>query len=196
MMGYNMANLTDKAIEQLQSLTLLEAADLARQMEEAFGVSGAASVGGMMIAAHRGAAVRVGGALIKIVEDQTAFNVVLEEVPADKRVAVLKVVRSLTGLGLKEAKELVDTLKSVREGVTRDEAEAAKKELEYAGAKVHISELENSQINKTGVVIEEIDNILVELSSADCRIAKNQVGIDSLKIETQEMLTTLHATVD
>ncbi len=72
-------------------------------------------------------------------EEKTEFDVVLEEVPADKKIAVLKVVRSLTGLGLKEAKELVEsTPKAVKEAVAKDAAEAAKKELEAEGAKVTI----------------------------------------------------------
>ncbi|HIK34658.1 MULTISPECIES: 50S ribosomal protein L7/L12 [unclassified Thermosynechococcus] len=131
-----MSAATDEILEKLKSLTLLEAAELVKQIEEVFGVSAAAPVGGMMVAAPVG-----GGAAAPAeeVEEKTAFDVILEEVPADKKIAVLKVVRSLTGLGLKEAKEVVEsTPKPVKEGATKEDAEAAKKELEEAGAKVSI----------------------------------------------------------
>lgn len=89
-----MSAATDEILEKLKSLTLLEAAELVKQIEEAFGVSAAAPVGGMMVAAPVG-----GGAAAPAeeVEEKTAFDVILEEVPADKKIAVLKVVRSLTG---------------------------------------------------------------------------------------------------
>ncbi|AXY67827.1 50S ribosomal protein L7/L12 [Thermosynechococcus sichuanensis E542] len=131
-----MSAATDEILEKLKSLTLLEAAELVKQIEETFGVSAAAPVGGMVVAAPVG-----GGAAAPAeeVEEKTAFDVILEEVPADKKIAVLKVVRSLTGLGLKEAKEVVEsTPKPVKEGATKEDAEAAKKELEEAGAKVSI----------------------------------------------------------
>jgi large subunit ribosomal protein L7/L12 len=128
-----MSAATDQILEQLKSLTLLEAADLVKQIEEAFGVSAAAPAGGMMMMPQGG------GAAAEPAEEQTAFDVVLEDVPADKKIAVLKVVRTLTGLGLKEAKELVEsTPKPIKEGVTKDDAAAAKKELEEAGGKVAI----------------------------------------------------------
>jgi large subunit ribosomal protein L7/L12 len=118
-------------IEQLKSLTLLEAADLVKQIEETFDVSAAAPMGGMMMAAMPG-----GGGGDEPAEEKTEFDLVLEEVPADKKIAVLKVVRTLTGLGLKEAKDLVEsTPKTVKEGVAKADAEAAKKELDGAGAK-------------------------------------------------------------
>lgn len=119
-------------IEDLKGLTLLEAADLVKAIEETFGVSAAAPVGGMMMAAPV-------AAVAEEVEEKTEFDVVLEEVPADKKIAVLKVVRTLTGLGLKEAKELVESApKAVKEGASKDDAEAAKKDLEEAGAKVSV----------------------------------------------------------
>ncbi|MCG9885231.1 MAG: 50S ribosomal protein L7/L12 [Cyanobacteria bacterium] len=119
-------------IEGLKGLTLLEAAELVTAIEDTFGVSAAAPVGGMMMAAPVAAAAEE-------VEEKTEFDVILEEVPADKKIAVLKVVRGLTGLGLKEAKELVESApKAVKEGASKDDAEAAKKELEEAGAKVAI----------------------------------------------------------
>jgi len=118
-------------IEQLKSLTLLEAADLVKQIEETFDVSAAAPMGGMMMAAMPG-----GGGGDEAVEEKTEFDLVLEEVPADKKIAVLKIVRTLTGLGLKEAKDLVEsTPKTIKEGVAKADAEAAKKELDGAGAK-------------------------------------------------------------
>lgn len=122
-------------IEQLKSLTLLEAADLVKQIEETFDVSAAASVGGgMMMMAPTG-----NGATEEVAEEKTEFNLVLEEVPADKKIAVLKIVRTLTGLGLKEAKDLVEsTPKNVKEGVSKADAEAAKKDLEAAGAKCSV----------------------------------------------------------
>lgn len=129
-----MSAATDEILEKLKTLSLLEAAELVKQIEEAFGVSAAAPVGGMIMAAPAGAA-----APAEEVEEQTAFDVILEEVPADKKIAVLKVVRSLTGLGLKEAKDVVEsTPKPIKEGATKEDAEAAKKELEEAGAKASI----------------------------------------------------------
>jgi large subunit ribosomal protein L7/L12 len=121
----------DEIIEQLKSLTLLEAADLVKQIEETFDVSAAASAGavGMVMAPAAG-----GGA--EAAEEKTELNLVLEEVPADKKIAVLKIVRTLTGLGLKEAKDLVEsTPKTLKEGVSKSDAEAAQKDLEAAGAK-------------------------------------------------------------
>jgi large subunit ribosomal protein L7/L12 len=128
---------TDEILEQLKSLSLLEASELVKQIEEAFGVSAAAPVGGMMMAAPAAAAPTAAPA--EEVEEQTEFNVVLEEVPADKKIAILKVVRALTGLGLKEAKDLVEAApKPVKEGVAKADAEDVKKQLEEAGAKVSI----------------------------------------------------------
>ena len=128
-----MSAATDQILEQLKTLSLLEAAELVTQIEEAFGVSAAAPVGGMMMAAAPGAAAA------EAVEEKTEFDVILEEVPADKKIAVLKVVRTITGFGLKEAKDLVEsTPKAVKEGTGKDDAEAIKKQLEEAGAKVTV----------------------------------------------------------
>jgi large subunit ribosomal protein L7/L12 len=125
---------TDEILEQLKTLTLLEASELVKQIEEAFGVSAAAPAGGMMMMAAPGAA-----APAEEVEEKTEFDVVLEEVPADKKIAVLKAVRELTGLGLKEAKELVEsTPKPIKEGIPKEAAEEAKKAIEAAGGKVAI----------------------------------------------------------
>ena len=130
---------TDEILEQLKSLSLLEASELVKQIEEAFGVSAAAPVGGgmmMMPGAVPGAAA---AAPVEEVEEQTEFDVILEEVPADKKIAILKVVRSLTGLGLKEAKDLVEAApKPVKEAIAKNDAEDAKKQLEEAGAKVSV----------------------------------------------------------
>ena len=131
-----MSATTDQILDQLKSLSLLEAAELVKQIEEAFGVSAAAPAGGMMMMPGTG-----GGAAAPAeeVEEQTEFDVILEEYPADKKIAILKVVRTLTGLGLKEAKDLVEaTPKPVKEAVAKDAAEDAKKQLEEAGAKVTI----------------------------------------------------------
>lgn len=131
-----MSATTDQILEQLKSLTLLEAAELVKQIEEAFGVSAAAPAGGMMMmpAAGNGAAAPAEEAV-----EQTEFDVILDEVPADKKIAVLKVVRTLTGLGLKEAKDLVEAApKPVKEAIAKDAAEDAKKQLEEAGAKVTV----------------------------------------------------------
>jgi large subunit ribosomal protein L7/L12 len=128
-----MSATTDQILEQLKSLTLLEASELVKQIEEAFGVS-AASTGGMVMMAGPGAA-----APAEEVVEQTEFDVILESVPADKKIAVLKIVRELTGLGLKEAKDLVEAApKSVKEGIAKDAAEDAKKRSEEAGGKVSV----------------------------------------------------------
>ena len=134
-----MTTKTDEILEQLKSLTLLEASELVKQIEEAFGVDASASVGGgmmMMAGPGNGAAA---AAAPEPVEEQTEFDVMLEDVPADKKIAILKVVRTLTGLGLKEAKDLVEAApKAVKEAIAKDAAEDAKKQLEEAGAKVSV----------------------------------------------------------
>ncbi|CAD5923036.1 50S ribosomal protein L7/L12 [Planktothrix agardhii] len=127
-----MSATTDQILEQLKSLTLLEASELVKQIEEAFGVSAAAPVGVAMVAP--GAA-----APVEEVEEKTEFDVILEEFPADKKIAILKVVRELTGLGLKEAKDLVEAApKAVKQATSKDDAENTKKKLEEAGAKASI----------------------------------------------------------
>ena len=127
-----MATKVEDIIEQLKSLTLLEAADLVKQIEDTFNVSASASMGAISIAAPSAGAVQE-------VEEKTEFDLILEDVPADKKNSILKVVRTLTGLGLKEAKDLVEsTPKNIKEGASKDDVEAAKKQLEEAGAKVKI----------------------------------------------------------
>lgn len=121
----------DTILDEIKGLTLLEAADLVKKMEETFGVSAAAAAPVVMAAGAAG-----GGAAAA--EEQTEFSVVLTEVGANK-INVIKVVREITSLGLKEAKDLVDGApKPVKEGVTKDEAAAMKKKFEEAGAKVEI----------------------------------------------------------
>lgn len=130
---------TDEILEQLKTLSLLEASELVKQIEEAFGVDASASAGGGMMMMAPGMAGGGAAAAAEPEEEKTEFDVVLEEVPADKKIAVLKVVRALTGLGLKEAKELVEAApKAVKEAVTKDDAEDAKKQIEEAGGKVAI----------------------------------------------------------
>ena len=127
-----MSATTDQILEQLKSLTLLEASELVKQIEEAFGVSAAAPVGVAMVAS--GAA-----APVEEFEEKTEFDVILDEFPADKKIAILKVVRELTGLGLKEAKDLVEAApKEVKKATNKDDAENTKKKLEEAGAKASI----------------------------------------------------------
>nr|AIR75420.1 ribosomal protein L12 [Cyclotella sp. L04_2]AIR75561.1 ribosomal protein L12 [Cyclotella sp. WC03_2] len=120
-------------VEELKTLTLLEASELVAAIEETFGVDASASVGGNIVMAAAPAAVEE-------VEEKTEFNVMLDEVPADKKIAVLKVVRTLTGLGLKEAKELVEsTPKVIQEALGKEAAEDAKKQIEDAGGKVSLT---------------------------------------------------------
>ncbi|MEH2406890.1 50S ribosomal protein L7/L12 [Nostoc sp.] len=129
-----MSATTDQILEQLKTLSLLEASELVKQIEEAFGVSAAAPVGVAFAGPGGG-----GGAPAEEVVEQTEFEVVLESVPADKKIAVLKIVRELTGLGLKEAKDLVEAApKAVKEGLAKDAAEDAKKRIEEAGGKVTV----------------------------------------------------------
>lgn len=125
-------------LEQLKTLTLVEAAELAKEMEEAFGVSAAAP---MMMGGFAGAAAGDGGAAAPaVVEEQTEFTVILKGAPADKKISVIKAVREVVaGLGLKEAKDLVEGApKPVKEGVTKEEAEAARATLSAAGAEVEV----------------------------------------------------------
>ena len=125
-----MADLT-KLVDELSSLTVLEAAELAKLLEEKWGVSAAAAVA---VAAGPAA----GGGAAAAVEEQTEFTVVLAAA-GDKKIEVIKEVRAITGLGLKEAKDLVEGApKPVKEGAAKDEAEKLKKQLEAVGAKVEL----------------------------------------------------------
>lgn len=125
-----MADLT-KLVDELSSLTVLEAAELAKLLEEKWGVSAAAAVA---VAAGPAA----GGGAAAAAEEQTEFTVVLAAA-GDKKIEVIKEVRAITGLGLKEAKDLVEGApKPVKEGASKDEAEKLKKQLEAVGAKVEL----------------------------------------------------------
>ena len=120
----------DSILEEIKGLTLLEASDLVKKMEEAFGVSAAAAT---VVAGGGGAAAGAAPA-----EEKTEFTVVLTDVGGNK-INVIKAVREVTSLGLKEAKDLVDGApKTVKEGVNKDEAASIKKKFEEAGAKVEI----------------------------------------------------------
>ena len=119
----------DALVEELGKLTILEAAELAKKLEEEWGVSAAAPAAGMMMAPGADAGAAAG-------EEQTEFDVILKSA-GDKKINVIKEVRGITGLGLKEAKDLVEGApKPVKEGASKDEAEEIKKKLEEAGAEV------------------------------------------------------------
>ena len=118
-------------VEELKTLTLLEASELVAQIEETFGVDASAAAGGGMVMAAAAPAEEV--------EEKTEFDLMLDEVPADKKIAVLKVVRSITGLGLKEAKGLVESApKVVQEGIAKEAAEEAQKQITDAGGKASL----------------------------------------------------------
>ncbi len=126
-----MSDKINQIVEELKTLTLLEASELVAQIEETFGVDASAAAGGGMVMAAAAPAEEV--------EEKTEFDLMLDEVPADKKIAVLKVVRSLTGLGLKEAKELVESApKLVQEGIAKDAAEEAQKQITDAGGKASL----------------------------------------------------------
>lgn len=121
------ANL-DKIVEELSALTVLEAAELSKKLEEAWGVTAAAPV----------AVAAAGAAPAAAAEEKTEFDVILTEAGSSK-IGVIKVVREITGLGLTEAKALVEAApKAVKEGVSKDDAKAIKEKLEAAGAKVEL----------------------------------------------------------
>ena len=127
-----MASKVESILEEIKGLTLLEASDLVKKMEEAFGVSAAAAAP-VMVAGGAAGAGAAGAA-----EEKTEFAVVLTEVGANK-INVIKAVREVTSLGLKEAKDLVDGApKTVKEGINKDEVATIKKKFEDAGAKVEI----------------------------------------------------------
>ena len=126
-----MSATTDQILDQLKTLSLLEASELVKQIEEAFGVSAAASAGVVMAAAPAAAA--------EAVEEKTEFDVILESFDAASKIKVLKAVREATGLGQGEAKALGEAApKAEKEATSKDDAEALKKTLEEAGGKVTI----------------------------------------------------------
>nr|YP_009326628.1 ribosomal protein L12 [Membranoptera platyphylla]AMJ16885.1 ribosomal protein L12 [Membranoptera platyphylla] len=130
-----MSDKINNIIENLKSLTLLEAAELVKQIEEVFDVDASSASNSNMVMM----ATDNNNSLSNEIEEKTEFDVVLEEVPSAKKIAVLKVVRSLTSLGLKEAKELVEsTPKTIKESTSKEDAEEIKVKLEEVGAKVSI----------------------------------------------------------
>jgi large subunit ribosomal protein L7/L12 len=127
-----MAVSKDEILEAISNMTVMQVVELIGDMEKKFGVTAAAPVA-MMAGGGAGAAAAAPA------EEKTEFTVVLKEYPADKKVGVIKVVRELTGLGLKEAKDLVEGVPgTVKEGVNKADSESMKKKLEDAGAKVEI----------------------------------------------------------
>ena len=128
-----MSEKIDKIVDDLKTLTLLEASELIGKIEETFGVDASAAAGGTMVMA-------AGAGAAEEVEEKTEFTVMLDEVPSDKKIAILKIVRSITGLGLKEAKELVESApKAIQEGIGKDAAEDAKTQIEAVGGKVSLT---------------------------------------------------------
>jgi large subunit ribosomal protein L7/L12 len=129
-----MATMTnDEIIKAVEAMPVLQLSELVKALEDRFGVTAAAPVA--MMAAPGGAA----GGAAAVAEEKTAFDVVLTTVPADKKIQVIKVVRELTSLGLKEAKDLVEAVpKPVKMGVSKEESETMKKKLEEVGAKVEV----------------------------------------------------------
>jgi len=121
----------NQIVEELKTLTLLEASELVTQIEETFKVDASAAAGGTMMMAT--------ASPTEEVEEKTEYNLMLDEVPADKKIAVLKVIRSITGLGLKDAKELVESApKIVQEGISKDSADEAQKQINDAGGKASL----------------------------------------------------------
>ena len=130
-----MTTKTDEILESLKSLSLLEASELVKQIEDAFGVSAAASAGVMIASPGAGGDGGAGGET----EEKTEFDVILEGFDASAKIKVLKEVRNATGLGLGDAKSLVESApKVVKEGISKDDAEALKKSIEEVGGKVTI----------------------------------------------------------
>ena len=129
-----MSEKTEKILEDLKTLTLLEGAELISMIEETFDVDASSNAGGVGLSTLTAAPVA------EEVEEKTEFNIMLDEVPADKKIAVLKVVRSVTGLGLKEAKGLVEAApKQIQEGLSKEAAEQIKSDIEAAGGKASLT---------------------------------------------------------
>ena len=127
-----MSEKIDQIVEELKTLTLLEASELVTKIEDTFGVDASAASGGVVMATAATA--------VEEVEEKTEFDLMLDEVPADKKIAVLKIVRTITGLGLKESKELVESAPiKVQGALAKDAAEAGKKQIEEAGGKASLT---------------------------------------------------------
>ena len=125
----------EDVIEFLKNMTLLEASQLVKELEETFGVSAAAAAVAAPVAVASD-----GGGGAAAAEEKTSFNVILKSASPDKKISVIKVVREITGLGLKEAKDLVEGApKPVKEGVTKEQAEELKKKLEENGGTVEVN---------------------------------------------------------
>jgi large subunit ribosomal protein L7/L12 len=125
-------------IEELKGLTLLEASELVKEIEKTFDVDASVSSVPVM-SGFAPVQTTATTTTQEVAEEKTSFEIVLTEVPADKKIAILKVIRNVTGLGLKESKDIVDNVpKSVKEGATKEESDTIKKELEAAGAKVTV----------------------------------------------------------
>ena len=129
-----MSQTTQEIIEKLKNITLLEASELVAEIENIFKVDASLTSSGAAPVGLAGA----GGAPVE--EEKTEFDVILEEIASDKRVAALKVIRNVTSLGLKEAKDFTTSLpKAVKESISKEEAETIKKQLEEVGGKVKIN---------------------------------------------------------
>ena len=127
-----MSEKISQIVEELKTLTLLEASELVSAIEETFGVDASAAGGG-------GGMIINSGTPAEEIEEKTEFDISLDEVPADKKIAILKIVRGMTGLGLKEAKGLVESAPIViQESIAKDAAEDAKKQIEAVGGKVSL----------------------------------------------------------
>lgn len=130
----------NKIVDELKSLTLLECVSLIKEIEKTFEINTCVSmptINSFLAETQE----KKSNDAVEIVqaEEKSSFNIVLLEVPTDKKIAVLKIVRNITGLGLKESKEIVDNVpKQIKEGVSKDESENIKKEFEALGAKVDI----------------------------------------------------------
>ena len=128
-----MADKVEKIVDSIKELTVVEAFELKKALEEAFDVKAASPMMAMPAA---------GAAPVEAAEEKTEFDVILKAVPADKKIGIIKVVKAITGLGLKEAKDLVEeaaaTPKPIKEGVKKEEAEELKKQLEAEGAGVDV----------------------------------------------------------
>nr|AYQ93442.1 ribosomal protein L12 [Lepocinclis tripteris] len=132
-----MSEKVEKIIEELKNISLLEASQLVSRIEETFGVDVSSSRLAVSSLPVSGASTKVEEA---VVEEKTEFNVIITDVPASKRITVIKVIRTLTSLGLKEAKDLIETLpKPILENVTKERADEVKKLLEEAGAIIAIN---------------------------------------------------------
>lgn len=121
-------------IEQIKTLSLLEGTELVKQLEDTFGVDISAN-----FSAINANVLPTINTTQEIIEEKTSFDIFLSDVPKEKKIAVLKIIRNVTGLGLKESKDIVDNVpKLVKEGITKEESETIKKDLETAGAQVII----------------------------------------------------------